>query len=103
MYFFKQFVPLHINWYVLENLICLLPTLLFQLKNPPGKERALDCGAGIGRITKHLLTNFFRKVDLVEPVKPFIDEARNYIQNDDKIGDLYNVGKFKMKWISNLV
>lgn len=73
------------------------------MKNPPGKERALDCGAGIGRITKHLLTNFFRKVDLVEPVKPFIDEARNYIQNDDKIGDLYNVGKFKMKWISSLV
>lgn len=63
------------------------------MKNPPGKGRSLDCGAGIGRISKHLLCNFFNKVDLVEPVESFIEESHNYIQNRDKVGELYNVGK----------
>ncbi|XP_054284449.1 alpha N-terminal protein methyltransferase 1-like [Macrosteles quadrilineatus] len=65
---------------------------LFQLKNHPDHGTAVDCGAGIGRITKHLLMHHFKKVDLVEPVKPFIDEARNYIQNDEKIGVYHNIG-----------
>lgn len=29
--------------------------------------RVLDCGAGIGRVTKDVLINYFEKVDLVEP------------------------------------
>ena len=28
----------------------------------PGTERALDCGAGIGRITRHLLSKHFKQV-----------------------------------------
>ena len=39
----------------------------------PGKQRALDCGAGIGRITKHLLQRHFKYVDLVEQNKAFLD------------------------------
>ncbi len=38
--------------------------LLFKDEDGPGKGRALDCGAGIGRITKHLLSKFFQTVDL---------------------------------------
>ena len=38
--------------------------LLFREEPCPGKGRALDCGAGIGRITKHLLTKHFQTVDL---------------------------------------
>jgi 16S rRNA A1518/A1519 N6-dimethyltransferase RsmA/KsgA/DIM1 with predicted DNA glycosylase/AP lyase activity len=30
------------------------------------KERALDCGSGIGRITKELLRKEFEKVDLID-------------------------------------
>ena len=41
----------------------LLKSLLHS-EGGPGSERALDCGAGIGRITKHLLTKHFQTVDL---------------------------------------
>jgi protein N-terminal methyltransferase len=34
----------------------------------PQKLRALDCGAGVGRITKEILIKYFKKVDLIEPV-----------------------------------
>ena len=39
--------------------------LKFLLKSSEslGTERALDCGAGIGRITKHLLSKHFKKVN----------------------------------------
>lgn len=66
--------------------------LLFKLKNPPGKHRALDCGAGIGRITKHLLIRYFDTVDLVEQSKTFVEESTAYIGHSTKIGNLYNVG-----------
>ena len=36
-------------------------------KDKIGHGRALDCGAGIGRVTKHLLLPRFEKVDLIEP------------------------------------
>lgn len=36
-------------------------------KDVIGHERALDCGAGIGRVTKHVLLDKFDKIDLVEP------------------------------------
>ncbi|KAL0737122.1 hypothetical protein Bca4012_013332 [Brassica carinata] len=37
---------------------------------------ALDCGSGVGRITKNLLIRYFNEVDLVEPVAQFLDAAR---------------------------
>eukprot|EP00271_Cylindrocystis_brebissonii_P007376 TRINITY_DN2079_c0_g2_i2.p1 TRINITY_DN2079_c0_g2~~TRINITY_DN2079_c0_g2_i2.p1 ORF type:complete len:234 (+),score=32.11 TRINITY_DN2079_c0_g2_i2:121-822(+) len=36
---------------------------------------ALDCGAGVGRVTNHLLLHFFNEVDLVEPVEKFLAVA----------------------------
>uniref|UniRef100_A0A1B6CFI2 Alpha N-terminal protein methyltransferase 1 n=1 Tax=Clastoptera arizonana TaxID=38151 RepID=A0A1B6CFI2_9HEMI len=65
---------------------------LFKEKNPPGHERALDCGAGIGRITKHLLLKHFNTVDLVEQNKTFLDESPTYIGDSEKIGSFFNVG-----------
>lgn len=44
-----------------------------------GAKRALDCGAGIGRVTKNLLIPLFEKVDLLEVNKKFLDEAPDYI------------------------
>ncbi|BFZ19971.1 hypothetical protein BsWGS_23010 [Bradybaena similaris] len=40
---------------------------------------ALDCGAGIGRITKRLLLPIFDRVDMVEQDKHFCDTAREFI------------------------
>ena len=42
-------------------------------------HRALDCGAGIGRITKRLLLPMFQNVDMVELNQKFLDSARRFI------------------------
>ncbi|CEF98758.1 Protein of unknown function DUF858,methyltransferase-like [Ostreococcus tauri] len=40
------------------------------------KTRALDCGAGVGRVTGTFLIDHFDEVDLVEPCGHFLDAAR---------------------------
>eukprot|EP00357_Protocruzia_adherens_P004189 CAMPEP_0114985742 /NCGR_PEP_ID=MMETSP0216-20121206/8038_1 /TAXON_ID=223996 /ORGANISM="Protocruzia adherens, Strain Boccale" /LENGTH=286 /DNA_ID=CAMNT_0002348097 /DNA_START=234 /DNA_END=1094 /DNA_ORIENTATION=+ len=40
---------------------------------------AIDCGAGIGRITKFLLANKFKKVDMVEQNPLYVEKAKTYI------------------------
>lgn len=50
--------------------------ILFKFKPAPGKARALDCGAGIGRVSKNLLMNEFQTVDLVEQDEKFCEKAR---------------------------
>lgn len=42
-------------------------------------HRALDCGAGIGRITKRLLLPIFQTVDMVELNQKFLDAAHRFI------------------------
>lgn len=42
-------------------------------------QRALDCGSGIGRITKHLLLPMFKIVDMVDFAETFIQNSRKYI------------------------
>ena len=44
----------------------------------PSMGSALDCGAGIGRISKYVLCPEFTQVDLLEPSTTQINEARNY-------------------------
>ncbi|KAJ8681484.1 hypothetical protein QAD02_017271 [Eretmocerus hayati] len=57
------------------------------------REFALDCGAGIGRITKNLLSHFFKKVDLVDQNPKFLEQAKSYLKNSmDKVGNFYSVG-----------
>ncbi|EGG24482.1 hypothetical protein DFA_02725 [Cavenderia fasciculata] len=41
------------------------------------RGRAMDCGAGIGRVTEKLLVPLFDKVDLVEQNPTFLDQAKN--------------------------
>lgn len=41
----------------------------------------MDCGAGMGRVTKHLLLPRFEKVDMIEPSKVQIDKARIYVES----------------------
>lgn len=63
-------------------------------------ENALDCGAGIGRVTKNLLMPLFAKVDMVEQDSTFAEKAREYCISDagstlgypNRLGEIYNVG-----------
>lgn len=41
----------------------------------------LDCGAGIGRVTKHLLLPLFKNVDMVEQDRTFVDKAPMFLVN----------------------
>ena len=41
-----------------------------------GFESALDCGAGIGRVTKETLLPRFKHVDLLEPASVLLDHAK---------------------------
>ncbi|XP_015607809.1 alpha N-terminal protein methyltransferase 1 [Cephus cinctus] len=66
---------------------------LFKLNRAPQKNRALDCGAGIGRITKNLLVKHFKQVDLVEQNPKFLEAAKTYLDTcASKIGTYYPQG-----------
>lgn len=60
--------------------------------NSTGTGRALDCGAGIGRITKHLLSRHFQTVDLVEQDRHFLDKAATYLKDNKNVGELFCMG-----------
>ncbi|VVD02538.1 unnamed protein product [Leptidea sinapis] len=66
---------------------------LLSSENPPARKRALDCGAGIGRIAKNLLIPIFKKVDLVEQDEKFINTAKQWIgEGNAKLGRVYQIG-----------
>ena len=44
-----------------------------------GFDSALDCGAGIGRVSKETLIKKFKNVDLLEPAATQLDQARKEI------------------------
>ncbi|EUB54378.1 Methyltransferase-like protein [Echinococcus granulosus] len=58
---------------------------------PSLRECALDCGAGIGRITKHLLLPYFTTVDMVDMTGKFLDASSAYIgrPNADRVGNRF--------------
>ncbi|XP_059048874.1 N-terminal Xaa-Pro-Lys N-methyltransferase 1-B-like [Achroia grisella] len=71
---------------------------LFSLKDPPASNIALDCGAGIGRITKHLLLPYFQSVDVIEPDEKFLNTITEFVGEERiKLGNLYNVGLQEFK------
>lgn len=39
----------------------------------------VDCGAGIGRVTKNLLLPLFDAVDMVEQNPEFLEKAKDYL------------------------
>uniref|UniRef100_A0A2P2I9H1 Alpha N-terminal protein methyltransferase 1 n=1 Tax=Hirondellea gigas TaxID=1518452 RepID=A0A2P2I9H1_9CRUS len=65
---------------------------LFNRKDKPGRARCVDCGAGIGRITKRLLQRHFGKVDMVEQSRKFTDTARENFADNPKLGEIYCMG-----------
>lgn len=59
--------------------------LLFQDgPNRTGTTRALDCGAGIGRITKRLLLPLFKTVDMVDVTEDFLTKAKSYLGEEGR-------------------
>uniref|UniRef100_A0A182JS85 Alpha N-terminal protein methyltransferase 1 n=1 Tax=Anopheles christyi TaxID=43041 RepID=A0A182JS85_9DIPT len=66
---------------------------LYKQKPAPGRKRALDCGAGIGRISKNLLLPWFDQVDLVEQDGQFCQTARTELADfSSKLGTVFNAG-----------
>ncbi|XP_018523346.1 N-terminal Xaa-Pro-Lys N-methyltransferase 1 [Lates calcarifer] len=58
-----------------------------------GASCALDCGAGIGRITKRLLLPLFSTVDLVDVTQEFLDKAKTYLGEEGKrVGNYFCSG-----------
>lgn len=53
--------------------------------------RAVDCGAGIGRVTKHFLLPLFSEVHLLEQSAPLIEKAPEYIGDSSRVTFL-NIG-----------
>ncbi|XP_064542517.1 alpha N-terminal protein methyltransferase 1 [Drosophila montana] len=62
----------------------------------PGKKLALDCGAGIGRVSCNLLIPLFETVDLVEQDAAFAEKARELCTSEavrrNSLGEIYNLG-----------
>mmetsp|Transcript_20749 Transcript_20749/g.50349 ORF Transcript_20749/g.50349 Transcript_20749/m.50349 type:complete len:257 (-) Transcript_20749:253-1023(-) len=56
------------------------------------ESRAVDCGAGIGRITEGLLCKMFSKVDLVEPVVKLLKQGEDKLKGMPTVGDFHYVG-----------
>ncbi|KAG7273755.1 hypothetical protein CRUP_003255 [Coryphaenoides rupestris] len=58
-----------------------------------GTTCALDCGAGIGRITKRLLLPLFQTVDLVDVTQEFLDQAKTYLGEEGcRVGHYFCTG-----------
>lgn len=65
---------------------------IFKLKPTANRKRALDCGAGIGRVTKHFLGRYFDEIDLVEQDEAFSKQIQNYVGTSCSIGQIFNKG-----------
>ena len=72
---------------------CLSPLSVPQRPRPPGRQRALDCGAGIGRITRLLLSRRFQTVDAVEQCAKFVAAARTALADNPHVGQIYCAGE----------
>ncbi|TMW67327.1 hypothetical protein Poli38472_012443 [Pythium oligandrum] len=68
------------------------------LKRPQWKrDVVVDCGAGIGRVTKNLLLPLFQRVDLIEQSERLLRGVPQYIGRDDaaalsRVRNLYCMG-----------
>ncbi|XP_008823113.1 alpha N-terminal protein methyltransferase 1B [Nannospalax galili] len=58
-----------------------------------GTSCALDCGSGIGRVSKHVLLPVFNSVELVDMMEPFLLEAQSYLKvKEDKVESYHCYG-----------
>ncbi|XP_029921724.1 N-terminal Xaa-Pro-Lys N-methyltransferase 1 isoform X2 [Myripristis murdjan] len=70
-----------------------LQKFLGEGEGKTGTGCALDCGAGIGRISKRLLLPLFHTVDLVDVTQEFLDKAKTYLgQDGQRVGNYFCCG-----------
>ncbi|KJE90861.1 methyltransferase-like protein 11A [Capsaspora owczarzaki ATCC 30864] len=74
-----------------EGSNAFLGPLIRGSKAKTAPHRALDCGAGIGRVTKHFLLPNFETVDLVEQCGKFLTASIKYI-GSDRVGSRFCAG-----------
>ncbi|KAE9417745.1 hypothetical protein Angca_006110, partial [Angiostrongylus cantonensis] len=48
-------------------------------------NRVADCGAGIGRVTRHLLLPIFKNVVMVEPVAELLGKSISYVADNGNV------------------
>ncbi|XP_004293704.1 PREDICTED: alpha N-terminal protein methyltransferase 1 [Fragaria vesca subsp. vesca] len=73
----------------------LLSEVLPNAANGQRHLVALDCGSGIGRITKNLLIRYFNEVDLLEPVTHFLETARESLAPENlMVSDMHKATNF---------
>lgn len=65
---------------------------MFRIKPSPRRRVALDCGAGIGRVTKRVLMPEYDRVDAVEQDKKFADKIYEFVGQSPKLGEVFNQG-----------
>ncbi|ORY59422.1 alpha-N-methyltransferase NTM1 [Leucosporidium creatinivorum] len=69
---------------------------------PRRSYRALDCGAGIGRVTSTVLLPLFDRVDLVEPVRKFVNQAKRNSDKGKEGWKSLKAGKGVRMWLAGL-
>lgn len=57
----------------------LLSRLEQDRSHPIGTRLCADLGAGIGRVTKHLLSHHFHDVDMVDITDKFLERSQSYL------------------------
>lgn len=63
------------------------------LRAPVLPRRAVDCGAGIGRVTRYALAKYFDKVDIVEQDEHLIKASEKYLREvEARVGKRVCVG-----------
>ncbi|KAK1416974.1 hypothetical protein QVD17_26094 [Tagetes erecta] len=108
----------HVNEPDINSSEAFINSLLTHLFPNSGRDQhlvALDCGSGIGRVTKNLLIRYFNEVDLLEPVSHFLEAARKNlapenlsVSEDHKAVNFYctplqeftpDAGRYDVIWI----
>ncbi|XP_059440274.1 alpha N-terminal protein methyltransferase 1 [Corylus avellana] len=88
----------HMNEADIRGSEAFLNTLLSERFPNAGTDShlvALDCGSGIGRVTKNLLIRYFNEVDLLEPVSHFLETAReNLAPENHTFSDMHKATNF---------
>ncbi|GAB1286197.1 N-terminal Xaa-Pro-Lys N-methyltransferase 1 [Apodemus speciosus] len=74
----------HISSIDLNSSRKFLQRFLREGPNKTGTSCALDCGAGIGRITKRLLLPLFKVVDMVDVTEDFLAKAKTYLGEEGR-------------------
>ncbi|KAG6334832.1 hypothetical protein ID866_4254 [Astraeus odoratus] len=80
--------------------LCTIPGAMSTapLSTSTRRYRALDVGAGIGRVTKDVLLYLVQDVVLLEPVESFIEEALQQCKNSMQLGASRNENGYTTGW-----